>query len=78
MSATGQCRYPRTAILGGSARAAIGLAVTAVPLIMGRPNVAVAWLLAGAALLFGVYGIRSVQTTLVIADDAQRAQIVAR
>jgi hypothetical protein len=60
MNAVAQFRYPRAAILGGSARATIGLAVTAFPLFMGRPNVAVAWLLAGAAVLFGIYGVRTV------------------
>lgn len=59
-SETGWLRYPRSMLLADGARAGLGLAACAVPFLFTRPVTWLGWILAAAAILFLMFGLRTV------------------
>jgi len=56
---TGWLRYPLPMLLGDGARAGLGLLVCLIPFLFTRPVAWVGWVLAAAALLFLLFGLRT-------------------
>ena len=66
-------RYPSSALTGDYARAGLGLALTLGPAAMVAPGSGALWVLLPLALLFAVFGFRTVARQIAIvelADDA--------
>ena len=57
---SGWLRYPLPMLLGDGARAGLGLLACLIPFLFARPVVWVGWILAAAALLFLLFGLRTV------------------
>jgi len=51
--------YPLRELMGDYARTALGLLLTAGPLLLGSPGSAMIWVLASLALLFAAFGLRT-------------------
>ena len=69
-------RYPATAMITAHVRAGAGLVLTLAPLFAIQPALVPSSVLGGCALLFGVYGVRTLVrqlTRIHVGDDAIRA-----
>lgn len=56
---TGWLRYPMPMLLGDGARAGLGLLACLIPFLFATPVAWVGWILAAAALLFLLFGLRT-------------------
>lgn len=64
--------YPMRAVVGDYARAAAGLVIVGTPLAVGPPAPVVALVLAAMALLFAVYGAKTVARHLTRIEVSER------
>jgi hypothetical protein len=69
-------RYPTKAMAGDYARAAFGLALTGLPILMSPPGSAVFYVLGPFALLFAIFGARTwIRHRTLVETDEQKVMV---